>query len=232
MTENNYREAVLSALDEIIPADGAKERMLANIKRKSIAANQKPAINFAKWTAPLAACLAAAVITAVGVKTITALNETPAVSEPLKPDSPVRLVGSAAAFTEELKITVDAPEGAKNVQYRIVDDDIADITFVYNDIDYTLRASKQNGDFSGINGTAVLSELIRENNNAVLTAVTDISNETYLKLEWNNGKTRYILSCKDREADSNSADIKTSDHGTYSHTEAANNIIDLYSLIK
>lgn len=232
MIENNYREAVLSALDEIIPADGAKERMLANINHKARAANQKPAFNFTKCAAPLAACLAVAVITVVGVKTIPAFNEPPAVSEPSKPDSPVRLVGSAAAFNKELGITVDAPEGSKNVQYRIVDDDIADITFVYNDIYYTLRASKQNGDFSGINGTAVLSELIGENNSAVLTAVTDFSNEAYLKLEWNNGKTRYILSCRDNEAAIFPADNKTSDQGSYSHTQAASKIIDLYSLIK
>lgn len=228
--DNN--ETIRSAINDIIPADGAKERMLANIKRKSIAANQKPTINFAKWAAPLAACLAAVVITVVGVKVIPTFNKSPSVSEPTKVGSPTRLVDSAAAFAEELGISIDAPEGSKNVQYMIIDDEVADISFVYNDIDYTLRASKQNGDFSGINGTAVLSELIGENNNAMLTVVTDISNETYLKLEWNDGKTRCILSCKDNEAANNPADNKTSDQGSYSHTQAANNIIDLYSLIK
>ncbi len=229
--DNN--ETIKSAIYDIIPADDAKERMLANIKRKAKTKKPKPiTVRLTKWAAPLAACLAAAVITAVGARIIPTLERTPAVSEPTKVGGPVRLVDSAAAFTEELGISIDAPEGSKNVQYRILDDAVADISFAYNDIDCTLRASKQNGDFSGINGTAVLSELIGENNNAMLTTITDISNETYLKLEWNNGKTRYILSCKDHEADSNSADIKTSDHYNYSHTKAANNIIDLYRLIK
>lgn len=227
--DNN--ESISSAINDIIPTDGAKERMLANIKRK--AKEPKPiTVRLTKWAAPLAACLAVAVITSVGVRVIPTLNKTPAVSEPTKVVSPVQLVDSAAAFDKELGISIDAPEGSKNVQYRILDDAVADISFAYNDMDCTLRASKQNGDFSGINGTAVLSELIGENNNAVLTTVTDISNETFLKLEWNNGKTRYILSCKDNEAANYPSDNKTSDQGSYSHTQAANNIIDLYSLIQ
>lgn len=234
MTESDNNKTIKSAIDGIIPADGAKERMLANIKRKADAQKPKPiTVKLTKWTAPLAACLAVAVITAVGVRVIPMLNETLVVSEPMKVENPVRLVDSAAAFTKELGITADAPEGSKNIQYMIVDDEIAEISFMYKSIDYTLRASKQSGDFSGIDGTAVLSELIDNGNNAMLTTVTDNSSDTFLKLEWNAGKTRYILSCSDHEAGENSPNIKNSDPGSYSRTEAAYNIIDVYkSIIK
>lgn len=233
MIKNDNNITIKTAIDGIIPEDGAKERMLANIKRKAGAQKNKPiSVKLTKWAAPLAACLAVAVITAVGVRVIPTLNGTPVASEPMKVENPVRLVDSAAAFIEELGISVDAPEGSENVQYRIIDDEIADISFVYSSIDYTLRASEKKGDFSGIDGTAVLSELIGGNNNAMLTAVTNPSNEAYLKLEWNSGKTRYILSCTDHETVGNSLDIKTSDIGTFSRTEAANTIIELYGLIK
>lgn len=233
MSNNDNNKTINSAFDEIIPADGAKERMLANIKRKAEAERYAPkAVRFTKWAMLPAACLAVAVIAAVGVKVIPTLIETPVVSEPTKVGNPTRLVDSAAAFTKELGVTADAPEGSKNIQYMIVDDEIAEISFIYKSIDYTLRASKQSGDFSGINGTAVLSELIDNGNNAMLTTVTDNSSDTFLKLEWNAGKTRYILSCSDHEAGENSPNIKNSDPGSYSRTEAANNIIDIYKSIK
>ena len=229
--DNN--ETIKFAVDEIIPANGAKERMLTNIKRKAGTQNPKPiSVRLSKWAALPAACLAVAVITAVGTKVIPMLSASQITSDPVKVGSSVRSVNSAEAFTDELGISVDAPIGSKNVQYRIIDDEIADISFVYNNIDYTLRASKQNGDFSGISGTAILSKLIGDDNNAMLTAVTDPSNEAYLKLEWNSEKTQYILSCADSEVGGNSPNIKNSDPGAYSHTEAANKIIDLYELIK
>lgn len=231
---NLYKnETIKPAIDEITPADGAKERMLANIKRKAEAGKTKPiSVSLAKWAAPLAACLIVAVITAAGVRMIPTLSQTQITSDPEQVGNPVRLVDSAAAFNEELGISVDAPEGSKNVQYRIVDDEIADISFVYNNTVCTLRASEKNGDFSGIDGTAVISELIDSENNAMLTTETTPSGEAFLKLIWSAGKTKYILSCPDRELNGDFPNIKTSDPDTYSHTEAANTVIDLYGLIK
>lgn len=231
MNNNDNNKTISSAFEEIIPADGAKERMLANIKRKAETRKPNPiSVKPAKWAAPLAACLVVAVITAVGSKLIPPLSQTQTPSESTQIGNHIRVVDTADTLAKELGISVDAPEGSENVQYRIIDDEIADISFVYRDIDYTLRASEKNGDFSGINGSAVLSKLI-EDNDAVLTMVKNSSDEAFLKLEWNAGKTRYFLCCPDNEANGNSPNIRNSDPGIYSHTEAEDTIIELYGLI-
>lgn len=229
---NNDNKPIRSAFGEIIPPNGARERMLANIKRKAKARKSAPRVfNFTKWTVPIAACLVIAVTAAVGIKTIPPISQGQEISEPGKVESGVRFADSADMFTEELGITVDAPEGARNIRYRIIDDNIADISFEFSGINYTLRASEKSGDLSDINGTAVLSELIGDNG-AMLTAVTNSSNEAFLKLEWMEGKTRYFLTCPDDEAAENSPNIKNSDPGTYSRTKAAENIVNIYELIK
>lgn len=235
MIDNDNNKTINSAFDEIIPANGARERMLANIKRKAKAKNPRSiAVKLAKLAMPIAACLVIAVIAAVEIKTLPTISQGQETSEPAKVGSNVRFADSAAVFTEELGITINAPEGSKNVQYRIIDNEIADISFVYHGINYTLRASEKSGDFSGINGTAVLSELIGDDcdNGAVLTAVENFSSEAFLKLEWNAGKTKYFLCCPDNEANGNSPDIKNSGFDSYSRTKAAENIVNIYNLIK
>lgn len=82
--------------------------------------------------------------------------------------------------------------GANEVSYAIIDGQIADVSFTLNEKSFTVRASAQEGDFSGLSGKVTSSETIDANTNAVLTKVqTDIN--TYYKIVWTNGKINYCL---------------------------------------
>lgn len=225
---NNNDKTIRSAFEEIIPPNGARERMLKNIKRKAKEKTKPGFLNCTKFLMPAAACLVVGIIAAVGIDKAPAVSQTQTLS---KPANSVWTEEPDATFAEELGISIEAPEGAINVKHRIIDDSIADISFEYSGIEYTLRASKKGGDFSGISGTAVMSKLIGEDpdKGAVLTAVETSSNGNFLKLEWNSEKTKYYLICPDNESSGNSPDIKNSGSQNYPRTEK---IIDVYGLIK
>ncbi len=197
MSGNNK---IKNAFENIEPVEGAKERMLANIKRKSMerietSAPQKKSLPFSdivKWAAPIAACL---VIALVGVKVIPSLVTS---SEP--PDvlggNPFVTVDSAYEFEKQLGISIEAPSGASEVEYVIIDGEIAHIDFHYNAHSYNLRASQQSGDFSGLNGIETNVEQFESENNAALITICGVE-ATYLKLTWTDGKVNYILSNTD-----------------------------------
>lgn len=186
------------AIESIEPRDGAKERMLANIKRKATVQKQetsdtkKKALSFAevaKWALPIAACLVVAV---VGIKVI------PQLAAPDEPSgvlvgNPFVTVKSADEFEKQLGIVIDAPEGANGVEYAIIDSNIAEVYFSYGEDVYSLRASEQGGDFSGLYGVEAAAEQFNSANNAVLTTIHS-DDQTFLKLTWTDGKINYILS--------------------------------------
>lgn len=198
MSGNNKIE---NAIESIEPRDGAKERMLANIRRKAAEQNRemsdtkKKAPSFAeiaKWALPIAACL---VIAVVGIKVI------PPLAAPEEPSgalvgSPFLTVSSADEFEKQLGIALDAPEGASEVQYAIIDGNIAEVYFSYGENLYSLRASEQSGDFSGLYGIEAAAEQLDSANNAVLTTIRS-GDQTFLKLTWTDGKVNYILSNTD-----------------------------------
>ena len=194
MNENKIK----SALDSVEPTDGAKERMYSNIikkaeqqKTKAEEPVQKPkAIRYiARYALPIAACFCLIVLG------ITRFFPAKAPTEPSENNvlggNPFVAVQSADDF-KPLSITLDAPEGAKEVSYAIIDGQIADVSFTLNKKSFTVRASAQNGDFSGLNGEVTSTETIDAKNNAVLTVIqTDIG--TYYKITWTNGKINFCL---------------------------------------
>lgn len=193
MSEKKIKESI----DAIEPEAGAKERMYQNIMKKAqqAAPAEKPAepkkkpIPFVRYALPIAACLC---LVMIGVAKFLPGNT------PMRPDesnvqggNPFVEVESADAF-RSLSITLDAPGGAQETSYAIIDGKIAEIQFELDGKSYLARASAQEGDFSGLNGEDRSQETIDAKNNAVLTEVqTDLL--TYYKIVWTNGKINYCL---------------------------------------
>lgn len=193
MSEKKIKESI----DAIEPEAGAKERMYQNIMKKAAQAapEEKPAepkrksAGILRYILPVAACFCLLVIgiarflpgiTPAGPGESTVLGGSPFVE-----------VKNAEAF-KALSITLDAPEGAQNTSYAIIDDKIAEVDFELDGKNYLARASAQEGDFSGLNGEDRSQETIDAKNNAVLTEVqTDL--RTYYKIVWTNGKINYCL---------------------------------------
>ena len=199
MSENNIKKAI----DSVEPSSGAKERMYRNIIKKAqqAAPTQMPAepakekqtkkktVPFVRYVLPIAACFCLLII---GVVTFF-----PG-STPTQPDislveggNPFVEVENADAF-KALSITLDAPEGAQEVFYAIIDGKIAEIQFVMNGKSYHARASAQEGDFSGLNGEESGAEAVDAKTNATLVNVT-VNSEIYRKINWTNGKINYCL---------------------------------------
>ena len=194
MNENKIK----NALDSVEPTDGAKERMYRNIMKKAEQQKSKTeepakkpkAIRYiTRYALPIAACFCLLVLA------VTRFLPAKAPTEPSENDvlggNPFVEVQSADDF-KSLAITLDAPDGAKEVSYAIIDGQIADVSFTLGKKSFTVRASAQEGDFSGLSGEVISTETVDAKTNAVLTAVkTDI--ETYQKITWTNGKINYCL---------------------------------------
>lgn len=197
MNENNSFKEII---DTIEPADGAKERMLRNIKRKAAQQNTEVTPNakskalpfgrIMKWALPAAACLA---IVVIGINILPRLSSTPIGSESgVQIPNPFEGVNTLDEIEERLGISVKLPNGAENAAYFIIDGSIASIDFEYGGKSYTLRASKQSGDFSGINGILIKSDKIDAAKNAVLETIRG-TEYNYFKLTWTDGAVTYIL---------------------------------------
>ena len=165
----------------------AAEQRLSEPPQKSSKRTELPFIKIAKWALPVAACLA---IVVVGIRFIPNITDSPESGVELV--NPFESVDSAKEFQNRLGISVCEPSDSKNVSYTILDGKIAQIDFDYGDNSYTLRASKQSGDFSGINGTLIKSDKIDAETDAVLETIRGME-FNYLKLTWTDGVTTYIL---------------------------------------
>ena len=193
MSEKKIKESI----DAIEPEAGAKERMYQNIMKKAqqAAPVEKPAepkkkpIKFVRYALPIAACLCLVVI---GVAKLLPGNT------PVQPDesyvqggNPFVEVESADDF-KALSITLDAPDGAEDVSYAIIDGEIAEVRFTLKGKSYMARASAQEGDFSGLNGTESDAETVDAKTNAVRVSV-DVGTGVYQKISWTNGKINCCL---------------------------------------
>lgn len=205
MSEKN---SIREEIDKIEPADGAKERMLQNIRKK--AAEQQntqvqeishskaiPFGKIAKWAAPIAACLVIAVV-GVAVFRQQSVPVTPVdSSEPLESGvlvgSPFSDEMTADELREQLGIDFKIPVNAENVVCYIMDGNIGDVRFDSDGGSFILRFSEQSGDFMGISGEPVSNEKIDASTNAVLETIADVEYSIY-KISWTDGKLNYILS--------------------------------------
>lgn len=205
MSEKN---SIREEIDKIEPADGAKERMLQNIRKKAAERqntqvqeiSHSKAISFgkiAKWAAPIAACLVIAVV-GVAVFRQQSVPVTPVdSSEPLESGvlvgSPFSDEMTADELREQLGIDFKIPVNAENVVCYIMDGNIGDVRFESDGGSFILRFSEQSGDFMGISGEPVSNEKIDASTNAVLETIADVEYSIY-KISWTDGKLNYILS--------------------------------------
>ena len=193
MKENKIKEAI----DAIEPEVGAKERMYQNILKKAQqtapaeapAAPKKKPIAILRYALPIAACLCLVVIGAMQL--LPASTPTQPSEGNVQIGNPFVEVESADAF-RNLAITLDAPDGAQEVSYAVIDGEIAEVRFVLDGKSYLARASAQEGDFSGLYGQESETETVDAKTNAVLVSV-DVGTGVYQKLNWTNGKINYCL---------------------------------------
>lgn len=184
-------------IDGIESDDELKLRMLANIKRKSeererLAQTGKKTFAIAKWAIPAATCFAAAAVITFAVISKFAVSEELPSEPPEMVGSPFVTVSSAKELEEQLGFAADAPQGASDVEYSIIGGSTADVSFMYGKNAYSLRASEQTDDFSGLYGDETVLERLDDENGAILASVGDMG-EVYLKLTWTKGKTVFIL---------------------------------------
>lgn len=177
MNENELKKA----FDEIEPEAGAQERMYANILKKAAAQKENQSfieekaemndvpqkrrtIPLWRWGS-LAACLA--IVVAVSFALPKLFNSTEQNPPLVMVGSPIEDVSGVQDF-EKLGFTIDAPEGAEDVSYHILDGEIAQVIFSLGGKTYTYRAAKLDWDFSGVSGEAVGSVSLSAEYDAVL----------------------------------------------------------------
>ncbi|MCR5322267.1 MAG: hypothetical protein K6E85_03215 [Lachnospiraceae bacterium] len=211
--KENRDERIRESINEIEPAEGARDRMLVNIKRKAEEENARndaqvktkdskilPIKRIMKWAMPIAACFVIAVIGVTVMKNTIRITDPPGSEENVQIANPFAGVENAAEFERVLGISIDAPEGAENVEYSIVDNEMADIVFELEGHVYNIRASTVGGDFSGLNGIEAKTEQIDARNNAVLTVIRS-GDEFFRKITWTDGSVTFILSNTDGTSD-------------------------------
>lgn len=213
----NRNDRIRESIDKIEPAEGARGRMLANIKRKakeqtvrddvgskSEISKVMPFRRIMKWALPIAACFVVAILGITVLPGIlhpsTIVNNDP----PAFMGSPFIPVDNPSEFESQLGIRLDAPADADYVEYSIADGKIAAIYFTLDGHGYDLRASCQSGDFSGMSGTVVKEETIDAENNAVFSILQN-GNIEFLRIVWTDGSVNYVLSSADGGTES---DIK------------------------
>lgn len=208
------KERIQNAVDEIEIPSGARERMLANIRKKTelqktaeikplpVKQNKKPAFTrIMKWALPVAACF---VLVFVGVKMMPNLVDPkqPIDSSPNEQiATPFLEVASADDIKDKIGITMNVPNDATEVSYYVLDGEIGEISFQLDGHSYYMRASRQNGDFSGLNGTVTYEEKIDAKYDALLTVI-DSGGEQYRKISWTDGDATYYILANTDDAES------------------------------
>jgi len=179
-------QKIKDAIDAIEPGADAKERMRQNIMRKATAQTERPRIRWGQYALPMAACFCLIVI----VLSHLGPSQDPAEGGMLG-GNPFVEVESAEAF-QTIGITLDAPAGAQEISYALIDGEIAEVRFKLEDKSYLARASAKEGDFSGLSGTELSEETVDAQTNARLIEV-QTTDMTYQKLIWTNGTINYCL---------------------------------------
>ena len=200
-------DEIKRAFDEIEPESGAQERMYANILKKAAAqSGEKAAKNEptpakvtqmpARRPAPLwkrygalAACLVLVVGVTLGYLYPHFIGDDSQDDPNVMVGSPFEDVQSAEDF-ETLGFVIDAPEGAADVSYCIMDGEIAQVDFTLDGHSYLYRAAKLDGDFSGANGEVVGSASL----NAEYDAVLDCLSPEMWRAHWSKDGVSCYLS--------------------------------------
>ncbi len=148
----------------------------------------------------LAACLA--IVIAVGLALPHLSDRSEQNDPPVLGGSPFEDVDGVDDF-EKLGFTIDAPENAENIQYCIVDGEIARVRFSVGDHKYTYEAAKLDGNFSCADGDAVGSVSLSAKSDAVLDRLSPDTWRAY----WTQDGVSYYLTNFDGAEEAAMTDI-------------------------
>lgn len=200
---NDDRERIRKAIDSIEPEECARERMLAGIKSKAKAEEQRRRMmrsRSLRWLAA-AACFCLVILGVFRFSGVLGGNVAPPdgtvgqSDPPVMVGSPYEDVDNAAGLYEKTGVRIDVPACAKTVSYSVYDKSIAHVRFTRDGVTYTVMAAAKSGDFSGVGGEIMSSEVIESKNSAVLARVrTEFSGEMW-KASWTDGRISYYLTC-------------------------------------
>lgn len=109
----------------------------------------------------------------------------------LQVGSPFVSVSGPSDF-KPIGISLDAPAGAENVSYAIIDGSIASVEFSAGGHVYLLRASRQSGDFSGVNGEEAAVEALDARTAATLAQLRTADGPA-CRVHWTDGSTNCYL---------------------------------------
>lgn len=201
---NDDRERIRKAIDSIEPEEGARERMLAGIKSKAKAEEQRRRMvrsRSLRWLAA-AACFCLVVLGAfrfsgvLGGNNVTPPDGTVEQSDPPVMDgSPYEDVANADELYEKTGVRIDVPARAEAVGYSVYDKSIAHVRFTRDGVTYTVMAAAKSGDFSGVDGETLSSEMIDAKTSAVMTKVNVVFSGEKWKVAWTDGRVSYYLTC-------------------------------------
>ncbi len=206
MVENSkdrIADDIKTSLDKIVPQDDAKERMYENILTKAAKKekSRNKYISSLKYALPVAACLCVVVgyfAYSFGKKGDDIGNDSGYYESSADYTEGAVMGGNPFSDVDDAKkflsigIDIDAPDGAEDVSYSIIDENIADISFMLDGHSYIFRASYQGGDFTGIYGEEKSSEIIDAKSNACLYIIEDEFGSSY-KVYWTDGSINFYL---------------------------------------
>lgn len=130
---------------------------------------------------------------AVSESTEATAASTTAATEVQMPNPMARMDGPEM-FEQELGFSIKAPEKAEDASYYVVSGQIAEVNFLLDGHGYSLRASKAEGDISGLYGELVSEQPLGDG--ATLTTLKSGDADWYC-LKWMNGDVQVALSNTD-----------------------------------
>ena len=181
-------------MEQIQPEAGAQERMYANILKKAAqqTAPKKKSpspVLLRRWGA-LAACLALLVTVAIVMPHFFTTPDP--TNPPVLGGSPFEDVSGPEGFAK-LDLVIDAPQGAEDIGYCILDGEIARVTFTLEGHRYTLEAPRLDGNFSGVYGEVESSICVDAKYNARLERLSSGD----WRACWSKGAVNYYLTNSD-----------------------------------
>ncbi len=119
--------------------------------------------------------------------------------------NPFVTVESAKAIEAALGIRVDAPQGASNVVYSIMNGRMANIDFETDGHEYTLRAAAGSDDIAGLYGEEIRNQML-DMEDAALSVIRS-GGDRCIKIVWFKGEWQFVLSNTDGATEEETAAV-------------------------
>ena len=106
--------------------------------------------------------------------------------------NPMVSVSGSSAF-ESMNVSLAAPEGATQISYYIISDEIAHIAFTYENREYVYRGSSTKSDIAGLYFEFDAAKSLTLDNGQVVTYQTIASGAEGFCAKWQIGAAHYTL---------------------------------------